>query len=436
MKRCIAPCVQKCSKEEYDLFVKGAIDFLRGHDKSVIKDLYKAMKAASQDLEFEKAAALYQTIQQAEHVLGKGKTVINLSSEDLDILGVYGEGAEVVLVKLIFREGKLLGSEKFSFSGCIQEEEELLTTFILQHYKNIDAFPKAVIVQKELSDAKILEEIFKEDFHKKLRIDNPKRGKFLKSLLKMASENAKAAFLQDKNLTLSQEKNLLDLQEKLHLTRYPKIIECFDTSNISGSDLVACKIRFIDGKRDKAGQRVFKIKGIDKADDYAALHQTLSRRLLRAQAEQDFPDLIIVDGGKGQLGIAERVLKELNIISIDVISLAKENARHDKGMTAERVFTPLHKEPIHFDPRSPLLFLLQNIRDEAHRVAISYHRSKRKERLITSQLDEIPGIGPKKKQKLLQHFGSVAAIKKADREELEKIPGITQKDIEKIVNYL
>ena len=218
------------------------------------------------------------------------------------------------------------------------------------------------------------------------------------------------------------------------LSRFPARIECFDTSHISGSDAVASLAAFTNGEKDPKRSRLYKIQKTVSADDYSSLTEVLTRRLTRALQEDDMPDLIIVDGGKGQLSTILGVCKELKIASLDIIALAKEEARHDKGMTKERIFLTTQKEPISLNPQSALHFFLQNIRDEAHRKAISYHRQKRTTRTTKSLLDEIPGIGPIKKKRLLQHFGSVKRILSATEEELLSIPSISKKDAETILN--
>ncbi|MFS8563821.1 MAG: helix-hairpin-helix domain-containing protein [Rhabdochlamydiaceae bacterium] len=283
--------------------------------------------------------------------------------------------------------------------------------------------PEEIILPLSLPEAPLLSEILS------THILHPKIGQ-KKKLLALAHKNAKSLFDKEKNQADMTEKMLLDLQEKLHLNRYPQRIECFDISNISGTDLVASMIVFTSGEKDRKRTRLFKIKNIAKNDDYAAMHQVLSRRLIRGKEENDLPDLIIVDGGKGQLSTALDVLRELDIVTIDLISLAKEDSRHDKGMTKERVFIPYQSDPITLDDRSPLLFFLQKIRDETHTKAISFHRKQRSKRTLASSLDSLPGIGPIKKKRLLQHFGSPAKIKAASAEQLLKVQGITHKDVD------
>jgi len=427
IKRCIAPCVGKCTHAEYDLFVQGAIDFLKGNDKKILKELQEAMEKASEALEFEKAAALLHSIRQIEHVIEGGGMVARATGKDTDVLGLYRHGSDVCLAQLLFRDGKLIGSEHYLFDPVAETDAELLRSFILQLYKEHKITPQEILLPTDLAEADILGEIVSS------HIACPKKGE-KKELVALACQNAKAQFFKSKDAQELKEKTLLDMQEKLHLNRYPKRIECFDTSNIAGSDLVASMAAFTNGEKDSKRGRLFKIRGISKGDDYAALRQTLLRRLSRAKEENDLPDLVIIDGGKGQLNIALDVLRELDIATVDAIALTKEDSKHTKGMTAERVFAAGCSDPISLDSRSPLLFLLQRIRDEAHRKAIGFHKKKRSERLLKSALDDIPGIGPVKKKRLLQRFGSVERIRAASTEDILAVQGMTKKDVEKIKN--
>ena len=428
IKRCVAPCVGFCTHDAYETYVQGAIKFLKGQDKEIVKQLYQEMEKASEALEFERAASLLKTIRQIEHVTETGQIVSKATGKDTDVFGLYREGEEVMLMQLLFREGKLTGSEHYSFSNLAQEEEEIFSSFLLQNYKEASHLPEEILLPLKLKDEKIIAEILSDDKKHKVSIIHPSKGDKL-SLVKMAEQNAKASYIQQKDHEDLKEKMLLDLQEQLKLTRYPKRIECFDTSNISGSDLVASLVAFTEGERDKKRTRYFHIKGIFKGDDYAAMKQALTRRLTKAKQEDDLPDLIIVDGGKGQLNIALNVFKELDIANVDLIALAKEGARHDKGMTLERVFIPHTSEPIQLPARSQLLFFLQKIRDLAHEKAIEFHRKSRSKRTIKSALEDIPGIGPVKRKRLLTHFGSMKRILEATDEELSEVSGITNKDI-------
>lgn len=436
IKRCIAPCVGKCSKEEYDTYVDGAVKFLKGQDKEILKELYADMKKASESQEFEHAAAILRTIRQIEHVIDTTPLVVKVSGKNTDALAIYREGEEVMLIQLLFREGKLVGSEHYSFSNILEDEEDLLSSFILQHYTHQKGLPDEILLPLPLKDANLLSEILADSHkRKKIAILHPQKGE-KRSLVEIAEENARAIFHQEKNHLELKEKMLLDLQETLKLNRYPKRIECFDTSNISGTDPVASLVAFTNGERDSKRTRLFKIKTALKGDDYGAMREVLTRHLTRSKQADDLPDLIILDGGKGHLNVGLDVFKELDIASVDLIALAKEEGRHDKGMTAERVFLPEHHDPIHLNPRSSLLFLLQKVRDEAHRKAIGFHRQRRQKRTLTSRLDTVPGIGPVKRARLLRHFGSVEKIKQASDHELSQVKGITQKDIATLKQFL
>jgi excinuclease ABC subunit C len=429
IKRCIAPCVQKCTQQEYDTFVQGAIQFLKGQDREILKELYAEMERAAEKLEFEQAAALLNTIQHIEHVTQSEQHIVKVVGKDCDALALYRHCEDVVIAQLIFREGKLIGSESFSFARVIEEDGELMSSFLIQHYRGEKRGPKELLLPFDFPEIKSLQEILS---HITLRV--PKKGE-KRALVDLARENAEALFKREKDEKELRERKLLDLTESCHLNRYPRRIECYDISNISGSDTVGCMVAFTEGKRDPKRTRLFHIRGIEKADDYGALRQMLSRRLIRAKEEEDLPDLIIVDGGKGQLHIAMDLLKELDIASVDLIALGKEEGRHDRGLSQEKIFLPHRNEPLLLNPRSPLLFLLQQMRDEAHKKVIHFHRQKRQKRIISSQLTTIPGIGPTKSARLLKHFGSPQRVRQASEKELRAVKGISSKDIAALRHY-
>ena len=429
IKRCIAPCMNKCTEEQYQQHIESATRLLKGQDKDVLRELKRKMEHAAESLEFETADALLRTIHQIEHVTTV-QHVDNPFAKDCDVLGLYREADAVMIALLMFREGKLTGSEHFSFHRIASDDAEIVESFLLQHYQG--DCPSEVFVPIQLPRAEALSEILAEKARRKVAIATPKIGK-KKDLLEMALRNAKALFVREQDARSLREKRLLDLAESLQLTRFPRRIECFDTSNIAGTDPVASLVCFVNGEKDKSRQRFFKIKS--KGDDYSAMREVIRRHFARAKEKNDFCDLLIVDGGKGQLNLALEVFQELGVASVDVIGVAKEDARHDKGLTQEKIYLPHHKDPILIDPRSPLLFLLQTIRDEAHRVAIQYHRKKRSERTISSELDLLEGIGPVKKQRLLKQFGSVRAIKNGSEEELKQVKGITKTDLKTLKKW-
>ncbi len=251
----------------------------------------------------------------------------------------------------------------------------------------------------------------------------------------MAHANAEAAYRSQKDAKVVMEKMLGEMQEKLHLQNYPKRIECFDNSHIAGTDPVSSLVAFTEGQKDSKRYRLYKLKSTAASDDYGAMKEVLTRRYKRAKEENDLPDLLIVDGGKGQLNMAIKVLEELDIVTVDVIGVAKEQGRHDKGVTAEQVFLQDMKDPVLLKRTSPVLFLLQKIRDEAHRSAITFHRKRRSKGTLKSALDEIEGIGPKKRQLLLRHFGSVAKLKQATEEQLLEVPGLSKTNVKMLREF-
>ena len=430
INRCLAPCVGMCEKDHYKKEVVKTINFLKGNNDSVIKELKKKIKQASDDLEFETAASLLRTLKQVEQVVGFKQSVIRYAGKDCDVLALHSEGEAHLIVQLLFREGTLIGSRSYPFKELVSEEEEIWETFLLQHYSFKDDTPKDILIPLSLKQKQAIEEILSKKYPVRLLFSQ--KGE-KKKLLMLAQKNAAALFKQEQEMSNSQDHLLLDLQEKCFLNHTPIRIECFDTSNISGTDLVAAMVGFINGKREKKLTKIFKVRGITKPDDYGALKEVLERHYENALKKDSLPDLIIIDGGKGQLNCAQSVLKKLGIVSVDILSLAKEQGRHDKGLTKEKIFIPDHEKPIILPSRSSTLFLLQKIRDEAHRVAITFHRKRRSKRLLTSSLDHIPGIGPKKRLILLKHFGSVKNIQKASKKELESLPTLTKKDIENLL---
>lgn len=427
MKRCSAPCVGLVSKEVYDSYVQSTLKFLQGQSKSVVDQLMQQMEEASLNLEFEKAGYLYQLVKSIEKTLQAQTVDKPTYGISADVLGIFREGDEVMISQLIFQEGRLNAYHHHSFTKILESDEELYESFILQNYIGKPILPKQILVPFLLENAPSIEEILE----RKVSIRHPERGE-KKALVEMAYKNAEASFHQRKDKRAMQENALLQMQEKFHLKRYPERIECLDTSHLSGGEAVSAIICFREGKPDKEYYRRYKLKNVEKSDDYGALREVLIRRYSKG----DLPDLLIVDGGKGHLNVALKVFAELNIVSVDLIGVAKEEGRHDKGATQEKVFLPSLKDPVHLSSYAPALFLLQRIRDEAHRFAISYQKKRRSLTLVRSELKDIPGIGPAKQKALLQHFGSVKKIREAKEEELLQVKGISKANIEMINLHL
>lgn len=431
IKRCCAPCVNKCTQDEYQDHIHRAKMLLKGQNKEVLSELKQKMKHSAEKLEFEKAQTYLELIHKIEHVT-QVQHVDNAFSADCDVLALYREGTHIMIVKLIYRERKLIGSEHFSFSNIISDDHEVLQSFILQHYQS-DNLPSEIFLSIPIDQKELSEEILSEKTSKKIKIIIPQKGD-KKRLIEIAFKNAESLFKREVDLHSLEEKRLLDLQETLQLTRFPKKIECFDTSNLSGDEPVACMVAFTNGKKDTSKMRLFKIRNLKKSDDYGAIKEVLLRHYQKQNEKHSLCDLIVIDGGRGHLNLALDVLNSLNIAFVDVISVAKHGSRHDKGLTEEKVYVPHQKEPILIHPTSPLMFLLQNIRDEAHRVAISFQRKRRK--ITTSSLDQIEGIGPIKKKALLKTFKSIKNLKSATKEDLEKVKELNKTDIEKILLFI
>lgn len=424
MKRCIAPCVKKCAADEYEALVKQTIQFLRGNDQAVLKELKRQMDEASDALQFERAGTILRVIQAIKMTVEKQR-VDNLKGQDVDVIGFHRESNQVMVAVLIFKGGRLSEVRHHSFKDCLQKDEDLMESFLMQNYEGSLTFPKEIFLPFEIQGQVEIEELFSEKAMRKTHVLSPTRGE-KKKLLAMAAENAKNSFKQHVEPEVKLEQYLLIMQKKFRLSRFPSVIECFDNSNLSGSDPVSAMVVFRDGKKESKGYRTFKIKEAKASDDYGSMSEVLKRRYVRAKKEGTLPDLLIVDGGKGQLNIAQKILEELEIVSVDLISLAKEMGRHDKGITAERVFIPGVKDPVILPKHSPVLFLLQRIRDEAHRFVITYQKKRRSKQIQKSILDEIEGVGPARKRALLKHFGSLKKMKEADLEEIAAAPGVSK----------
>lgn len=434
MKRCIAPCVGRCTKEEYDTVAKNVVKFLRGQDREILDDLKKKMKEASEQLEFEKAQTLLNQIRAIEKTLEE-QHVDKPFGEDTDAIGLFRKGDQVSIANLVWKHGRFLGLKSYFFSENVQEEEEILSSFLMQHYLQQEVLPDEIVLPFPIHDLKIIEELLYEKQKRKVKIFTPKRGAKTR-FLKMAMKNAEEGLHRTQDETASLEASLLNLQETLNLKRYPERIDCIDHSHLGGKDSVSAAVVFFQGKKASNLYRRYIIKTAASHDDYGAIREVLFRRYQKAKEEQSLPDLLIIDGGRGHLNVALSVFSELNIINVDIIGLAKEEGRHDRGLSLEKVFLSESLQPVILKRNSSTLFLLQRIRDEAHRFALSFQTKKRLKSTLHSILEEIPGIGPKKRVKLIRHFGSLKNIQAATVEELKKVKGISRKDAELVHDVL
>ena len=433
MKRCIAPCTNECTREEYDILVNNVISFLKGKDTTLLHELEEKRAKLSEALEFEQAAHIHEQVKSLRRMSDNRRYHQRYNIPDTDVLSIARlPTGEAAVTKMMIRGCHFKESLNFYISQTLQADDDVLTSFILQHYAKT-ASPAQFFTPYDLHPS--LPEILEEMGHLNLKIITPQKGE-KKKLIEMATKNAHAYLTSHAAEEQEMEEFLLKLQEACQLTQFPSRIECFDTSHMSLENPVASMAVFIDGKKSPQESRRYKIKHAELSEDYNSMKEALTRRFTRGKKEFNLPNLLILDGGKGQLNLAVKILADLDITGIDIIGFAKEDARHDKGLSQERVFTTTQAEPILLPPKSPLHFFLQKVRDESHKMAIEYHRKRKSKALIKSALDSVEGIGPKKKKALLKHFGSVKRIKEATIEELQEVSGISQKDATNLHNSL
>ena len=435
IKRCLGPCCLAVDPAVYQQHLREALMLLEGKSQELVRQLGEEMLAAAEGERFEEAARLRDQIRAIEKTQERQQAVSHLGF-DQDVFGFYREGGFVEAQVLFVRHGKLTGNQAYSFEDFELPEEEILEALLTQFYQGERYLPEEILVPCELEDREVRAEYLSERKGARIEILRPQRGERVR-LIEMAQENARQSFRERRDVDRQREKMSEELQRKLHLRNAPKRIECFDISNIQGSLSVGSMVTFDEGEPDRSRYRRFRIRTVIGADDFRSMHEVLTRRLSRAKAEQSYPDLIVVDGGKGQLGVAVEVLRELGIDEIDVVGLAKMRVERDAHSSEirhsdERVFLPGRKNPVILKSNSSALFLMQRVRDEAHRFAITYHRELRRRERLRSVLDDIPGVGPKRRRGLLRHFGSLRRIRAAEIEELVQVPGITRTVAEQI----
>ena len=440
IKLCSAPCIGAISKEDYRRMISYLGKFLEGRTDDVVKQLKEDMKKESDALRFERAAAIRDQLQAIERVVEKQRVVFTSNYLDSDVIAMARSEKEVCVQVLFIRGGKLIGSEYFILEGTDEaSDKSVLTAFIKQFYNQVPKLPKQVLLPHEVEEAKIIEEWLKSRSDgKAVRLLVPRKGE-KKALIKMAAENAaenlaalRAQWQADRH---RQTKALAELQEALGLERIPNRIECYDISNTMGTAITGSMVVFEQGVPNKAHYRRFNIRSVSgNPDDFASMEEVLKRRFRRWQAAKSvqkdpgkktdrsfssLPDLLIVDGGKGQLGRAVKVLEAYQLQGkVFVVGLAKQH---------EELFLPGRPDSIRLPRKSEGLFLLQRIRDEAHRFAITAHRKRREKAGMASTLDAIPGIGPARRKALLSQFGSVDAIRNASVEEIAAVPKMNRK---------
>lgn len=426
IKRCTAPCVGLVSEEEYQKDIQHTILFLEGKNQQVMEELSAQMELASAQLDFEKAATIRDKIISLRRV--QERQYVTSEQGDLDVLAANVRDGMAVVEVCFIRGGRSLGNKSYFPKGSADSSpEELLSAFIPQYYLGKD-IPVEILVSHTPNDIDLLQEVLKQESQHRVMIRCPQRGNSVR-WMKMAVTNAEISL----NQRLSSRSNLLQrfelLQEVLNLDEMPKRLECFDISHTSGQLTVAsCVVFGLEGAI-KSDYRKFNIEGITPGDDYAAMHQALTRRFTRLKkGEGKRPDLLLIDGGKGQLTEAKAVMAELQL-DIDILGIAKGPERRPGE---ETLFLVGQEGEVNLAPESPALHLLQQVRDEAHRFAITGHRQRRAKARKTSPLEGIDGMGPKRRQKLLQQFGGLQEVKRAGVEDLVRVDGISEALAQKI----
>lgn len=434
--QCSAPCHGLITREEYLLLAEGAALFLEGRNRDLVRIYRQRMAAAASSEKYEEAARFRDLINAVEVTVEKQKMVA--MEGDFDLLGYHHAGDRLEVLLLFMRGGKVIGSQIYSIAWELDDAEGL-ASFLHEYYVRDVYVPKEILLPIPVPESDSFAEFLSDKCGRRVIVAAPRRG--MKSeLVKLAMKNAATAAREKQESLAGQEAVLKELKERLYLPLIPRRIECYDISNIQGCYAVGSRVVFSDGLADKALYRHYRIRTVDQADDFAMMHEVLSRRFAPGK-EEGYPDLIVVDGGIGQLNILTRVLRELDVMGVAAAALAK--SRVEKGMTkevigrsAERVFLPGRKNPVVLRQNSAPLLLLARVRDEAHRFAIMYHRKVRHSETITSCLKEVPGIGEKRLKAMLRHFGSLKNLQEASLEEIAVVKGITQSVAEGVWGYL
>lgn len=439
IKQCYAPCQNYISQEAYRESVQKAVEFLSGKYDLILKELQEKMECASEAMEFEKAMEYRDLLASVKQIAQKQK-ITNSDGEDKDILAVATEDRDAVVQVFFIRGGRLIGRDHFYMTIADREPKaEILTSFIKQFYAGTPYVPRELMIQQEIEDQEVLEEWLSERRGHRVHIRVPKKGEKEK-LVELAKKNAQLVLSTDKERLKREEGRTIgavkEIEKWLGIASV-KRIEAFDISNTNGFNSVGSMIVYEKGKPKRNDYRKFKIKGVHGADDYASMREVLTRRFEHGMREreegkdhggfQTFPDLIMMDGGKGQVNIALEVLDQLGIV-IPVCGMVKDDHHRTRGLY-------YNNEEIGIDRNSEGFRLITRIQDEAHRFAIEFHRKLRSQGQVHSILDDIPGIGPARRKALMKHFMSLDAIKAATIEELKEIPSMNEKSANEVYNF-
>jgi excinuclease ABC subunit C len=396
--------------------------FLKGRTPDLLRKVKEQMEAAARVQEFEKAARLRDKIFSLKRTIEK-QIAVTTDFKDRDVFALSRSPEFSVITVLAVRNGFLTGTRHYNFSETISTQEEMLATFIRQYYDRHPFVPDELLTSVELEDIDLTEEWLRNIKKKKIRIIYPQRGEKAR-LVNLAVHNAENELINVKASHCAEMDLLLRLQKKLKMDKLPARIECFDNSNISGTEPVAAMVVFENARAQKALYRKYRINTVHEHDDYAYMDEVLKRRFGKGEDSKPYPDLLMVDGGKGQLNIAVAVARDLGLEGIfDVVGIAKKDEK--KGESRDKIFKPGRANPLVFGREGELLLFLQRVRDEAHRFAVTFHRRRRTKKALQSALDTIPGVGPKRKATLLKHFQTIQNIRAAEVDEIRVLPGFT-----------
>ena len=437
--QCSAPCHNMITREAYAALVDGAMLFLEGKGRLLIAEFKQRMNDASRQMLYEEAARWRNLLHSIEITVEKQKVI--LCGGDRDVIGFYRNADKIEIALLFIRAGLLSGSHQFSLAWEL-DDAAAVSAFLLQYYTGSIFIPEEILLPLAIEDGGALAELLGELNGSKVSITLPLRGT-KRELVVLADRNAMSAYRERNDEETAAAAVLAELSRLLHLSRLPERIECYDISTIQGRFSVGSCAVFSSGKADRSSYRHYRIKTVDGQDDFAMLREVFLRRFgVDSYDDKSGPDLVVVDGGVGQLNAVQEIVNELGLSgSFDLVSLAKSRVTHNAvaetaGKSDERVFLPGRKNPVVLRQNSKPLLLLASVRDEAHRFAIEYHRKLRSKEGITSGIDRIAGIGPKRRTALLTHFGSLKKLKEATVEEIVTIPGFSRATAETVYKGL
>ncbi len=433
IKACLGPCCNEVPKKEYHKIVKDVILFLKGRSSALVRKLKKEMRAAADSRDFEKAAHLRDTVFAIERVMER-QVVVSTDRLDRDVISCVKEKGRAVVTLLSVRGGSLVGTRHFYFDMHFSETTEILDAFIRQYYEKSVFLPRQVLISQGIENHDILEHQLSLKKGKTVKLLVPQRGE-KHQLVTMALVNGKKELEKYFSREAQAQADLLCLQKMLKLERLPLRIECFDNSTLAGKDTVSAMVVFKNGVPDKSQYRKFIMKNAKPDDDYACMKEVLTRRFLKKETDIELPDLLLVDGGRGQISMAWAVLKELGLESkFSLAGIAKKDKK--KGEVRDKIYLPNRANPVNTIQSEPALFLLQRLRDEAHRSAITFQKKRRTTRSKTSVLDTVQGIGKKRKETLLKAYKGLSRMKKASVDELASLPGIPRSVAEHLASAL